>query len=196
VTDLGDVSLGFQYQPLRSGGSLPTMIMFGSFSLDTGRSPYEINIDEDLATGNGYYSATAGISMSKTIDPIIVFGNIGYTYNFEAEGVNQHRNGLTLTDVTPGDAISGTIGLGFSLSYNVSMNFSYQYTYRHSTTYTWKEMSATESGSQTSSLFYIGTGWRFSPTYSINMKVGIGLTDEDPDFVVSFRLPFEFDLSE
>ncbi|MCB2149458.1 MAG: SPOR domain-containing protein [Deltaproteobacteria bacterium] len=196
VTDLGDVSVGFQYQPLRTGGSLPTSIVYGSFSFPMGRSPYEINIDEDLATGNGYYSASAGLSLSKTIDPIIAFGNIGYTYNFTEVGLSQPRNGLTLNEVDPGDSISGTIGMGFSLSYNVSMNFSYQYTYRFGTTYTWREIPETESGTQTSSLLYIGTGWRFSPKHSLNMKVGIGLTNEDPDFVVSFRIPFEFDLSD
>ncbi len=196
VTDLGDVSVGFQYQPLRTGGSLPTTIVFGSFSFPMGRSPYEIDIDEDLATGNGYYSASAGLSLSKTIDPIIAFGNIGYTYNFSEEGLSQPRNGLTLTEVDPGDSINGTIGMGFSLSYNVSMNFSYQYTYRFKTIYSWREIPKTESGSRTSSMLYIGTGWRFSPKHSLNMKVGIGLTDEDPDFVVSFRLPFEFDLGD
>lgn len=196
VTDLGDVSMGFQYQPLRSGGALPTTILFGSFTFDMGRSPYEINIDEDLATGNGYYSASAGLSMSKTIDPIIAFGNVSYNYTFKAEDLSQPRNGLTLIEVDPGDSISGTLGMGFALSYNVSMNFSYQYTYRFSSTYTWEEIADTHSGSQTQSMLYIGTGWRFTPKTSLNMKVGIGLTDEDPDFVVSFRLPFEFDLSD
>lgn len=196
VTDLGDVSVGFQYQPLRTGGSFPTTILFGSFAFPMGRSPYEINIDEDLATGNGYHSAAAGMSFSKTIDPIIAFGTIGYTYNFNAEDLSQKRNALTLTEVDPGDSINGTIGMGFSLSYNVSMNFSYQYTYRFSTSYSWKEIPETHSGARTSSLLYIGTGWRFTPKYSLNMKVGIGLTDEDPDFVVSFRIPFEFDLGD
>ncbi|WP_170302138.1 SPOR domain-containing protein [Desulfosarcina widdelii] len=196
VTDLGDVSVGFQYQPLRSGGTLPTTILFGSFTFDMGRSPYEINVDKDLATGNGYYSAAAGLSMSKTIDPIIAFGNVSYNYTFKAESLNQPRNGLTLREVDPGDSISGTLGMGFALSYNVSMNFSYQYTYRFSSTYTWEEIADTYSGSQTQSMLYIGTGWRFTPKTSLNMKVGIGLTDEDPDFVVSFRLPFEFDLSD
>lgn len=196
VTDLGDVSVGFQYQPLRTGSSFPTTIVFGSFAFPMGRSPYEIDIDEDLATGNGYYSASAGLSLSKTIDPIIAFGNIGYTYNFSETGLSQPRNGLTLTEVDPGDSINGTIGMGFSLSYNVSMNFSYQYTYRFSTSYSWQEIPETESGTRTSSMLYIGTGWRFSPKHSLNMKVGIGLTDEDPDFVVSFRIPFEFDLGD
>jgi outer membrane biosynthesis protein TonB len=196
VTDIGDVSVGFQYQPLRSGSALPTTILFGSFSFDMGRSPYEINIDKDLATGNGYYSASAGLSMSKTIDPIIAFGNVSYNYTFKAEGLSQPRNGLTLTEVDPGDSISGSLGMGFALSYNVSMNFSYQYTYRFSSTYVWKEIADTHSGSNTQSMLYIGTGWRFTPKTSLNMKVGIGLTDEDPDFVVSFRLPFSFDLSD
>lgn len=196
VTDLGDVSVGFQYQPLRSGGALPTTLLFGSFTFDMGRSPYEIDIDNDLSTGNGYYSASAGLSMSKTIDPIIAFGNVSYNYTFEAKSLGQSRNGLTLTEVDPGDSISASLGMGFALSYNVSMNFSYQYTYRFSSTYSWAEIEDTESGSNTQSMLYIGTGWRFSPKTSLNMKVGIGLTDEDPDFVVSFRLPFEFDLGD
>ncbi|BBO68039.1 hypothetical protein DSCA_19690 [Desulfosarcina alkanivorans] len=192
TTELDDISTGLQYQPLRSKEGWPVVILLGRVTFPTGQSPYEININEELATGNGYYSAFGGLSLSKTIDPVIAFGNIGYTYNFKDESLSQRRNGLELTGISPGDSISGSVGMGFSLSYNVSMNFSYQYSYQMNTQYTWREIPKTDSGSRTSSLFYIGAGFRLSQKYSINLKVGIGLTDEDPDFVVGFRIPFQF----
>ncbi len=196
TTELGDISTGFQYQPLRIKDNWPAIILLGRVSFPTGRSPYEIDVDNDLATGNGYYSAFGGLSVSKTIDPVITFGNIGYTHNFNEKGLSQERHRLQLTGVYPGDSIGGTVGMGFALSYNVSMNFSYQYTYRMNTQYTWREIPKTNSSARTSSLFYIGTGLRFSQKYSLNIKIGIGLTDEDPDFVVGFRIPFEFSFSK
>lgn len=196
VTDLGDPSFGFNYQPFKSGGSLPTTIVFGSFSLPMGRSPYEINPDTELATGNGYYSASAGISLSKTIDPIIAYGSLSYTYDVEVSDLDQkYSDGRILTKVEPGADIGLNIGIGYSLSYNASMTFSYQYVHRFENLYHYQNSATVSSGTSTSSILSIGTGWRFSPQYTVNLKVGIGLTDEDPDFIFTLRLPFEFDMN-
>jgi flagellar motor protein MotB len=193
VTDLGDVTAGLQYQPIRSGGSFPALILIGRYTFPMGRSPYDINPDHELATGQGYASADGALSLSKTIDPIIAFGTFNYTYNFEAEDLSQVRSGgRILTKVKPGQEFGLSVGIGFAMSYKVSLNMAYQYVYRLENEYFWQDSESTLSGTSVSSVLSLGTGWRLSPKFSMYFKVGIGLTDDDPDFIFSMRLPFEF----
>jgi len=195
VTDLGDLSLGLKYQPLKTGSKFPTLVTFGTFTFDTGRSQYEINPETELATGNGYQSASLGLSLSKTIDPIVAFGTVSYVFAFSADGLNQRRPGdVTLKKAEPGDSIGLNIGFGYAMSYKVSLNFSYQYIYRFEDNYLWENDRETTSGSRTFSILSIGTGWQLSPTLSTILRVGIGLTNDDPDFIFSLRMPFQFEL--
>ncbi len=195
VSDIGDVSLGFLYQPFKTDSVWPATIFTSSYKFDWGRSPYEIIPEEELATGSGYATVSAGLSFSKTVDPIIAFGNLSYAYNFIKDGLDQkRRNGLSLEKVEPGERLGFTLGMGYALSYNVSLNFSFQYSHQLNTKYYWSNDTDTDSGARTSSVFSIGSGWRLSPKQSISFKLGIGLTDEDPDFTFSFRIPFEFNL--
>jgi hypothetical protein len=196
VTDIGDVSGGFQYQPLSSKGGRPAFILFGSYTFPWGRSPYEINPDTELATGQGYPSAQGGFSLSKTIDPIMAYGSAGYSYNFPVDNLHQIRRVgdemKTLEEVEPGDRVDGSLGFGLALSYNVSLNASFQYSYYFGSEYTWDDGTTSKSANTTGATVSIGTGWRLSPGTIVNLKVGMGLTQNDPDFTFSLRIPFEF----
>ncbi len=193
VNDLGDVSLGVQWQPFKSGGALPAAILQATVTLPSGRSPYEIDPESELSTGSGYYTASAGVTFSRTVDPIVAFGSLSYDHNFDINSLDQKRSGgRVLTEVDPGDRINGSIGIGYALSYKVSLNLSYQYSYNFATTYHWKATQDTKRAAYSSSIFSIGTGWRITPTRSIYIKVGIGLTNDDPDFLFSIRVPFRF----
>ncbi len=197
VTDLGDASAGLQYQPFKSGGDWPAMIVFLQGSFPTGRSPYKIDPETELSTGSGYYAATGGLTFSKSIDPVVPFGSVFYTYGFPTTDVDQiQSSGLVLTEVDPGESYGFSLGMASALSYKTSMNFSYQYTYHKETEYDFTDGSAYYSNSWVTSSFSIGAGWRLSPKYSLFVKVGIGLTSDDPDFTVSFRIPVRFDLGD
>lgn len=195
VTDLGDLSLGLRYQPFKTGGKIPTLITFFDYVFDTGRSPYEINPQTELATGKGYPTASLGISLSRSIDPIVAFGTVSYTFSFSVDDLSQKRPGdVVLSKVEPGDSVGLNIGFGYAMSYKVSLNFSYQYVYRFEDRFFWENTDETTTGSRTFSILSIGTGWQLSPTLSIIMRVGIGLTNDDPDFIFSLRTPFQFKL--
>ena len=195
VTDLGDVSAGLQYQPFKSGGDWPAMIVFLQGSFPTGRSPYKIDHDTELSTGNGYYAATGGLTFSKTIDPVVPFGSLFYTYGFPTTDTDQIQpSGQTLTEVDPGESFGFSLGMASALSYKTSMNFTYQYAYHKESEYDFANGSVYNSNSWVTSSLSIGAGWRLSPKYSLFVKVGIGLTSDDPDFTFSIRIPVRFDL--
>lgn len=195
VNDLGDISIGFQFQPIKVGGQKPAVTFSSNLSCPTGRSPYEIDRETDISTGNGHYAISTGISLSKSIDPLIAFGSFNYTCNFSEDGLNQtvYANQV-LIKTAPGDILGFSMGFATALSYNVSLNMSYQYSYKMESTFYFEENQSTKSRSTVSSIFSVGTGWRYSPKRTINVRISIGLTENDPNVTVSFILPIEFAL--
>ena len=197
ATDIGDVSLGIQYQPIKAGGKFPTTILSAGVSFPTGTSPYKIDPSTSLATGNGYYSFSGGVSFSKTLDPLVAFGNLTYSYGLEQGGLSQYvvdskKKVLgTLLKVDPGSAIGFSLGFGYALSYQASLNLSTQFTYSFGSRYFYDTL-VYDSGSSVSSSFNVGTGWRVTPTRSVYFTLGLGLTINDPDFAFAIRVPFEF----
>jgi hypothetical protein len=192
TSDMGDISLNMSYQPFKSGGDWPTTTITMGGTLPTGRSPYKINRDTDLSTGSGFYGVSLGVNMSKSIDPAMVYGSIGLSHSFERDNLSQNINGAMLKDVKPGMSYNAAIGLAYAISYVLSMNVSFNYGYGASTVYRFSNATdATTPGFSTGSLG-IGVGWRVSPLTTLSLGLSIGLTNNDPDFGFSFRVPFSF----
>lgn len=193
ATDLGDISLGVTFQPFKAGGSIPTTIFSITASIPTGSSPYEISLADSMSTGSGYYAISGGVSLSKVIDPLVAFGSLSYTYGLEKSGLSQYwSTNETLTKIEPGSSIGLSLGFGYALSYQASLNLSAQFAYSFTSKYVTNDVNTYETGTYLSSSFNVGTGWRITPSRSLYISLGIGLTTNDPDVALSFRVPFEF----
>jgi len=192
VNDIGDISVGGQWQPFKTGGDWPAPIFYGNIVVPSGRSPFKIVQEEDLSTGNGFYSLNAGMSVNKALDPIVAFANFSVGYNHEVSKLNQRYSENLLKKVKPGDNIGFSTGIGYAFSYQVSMFMSFQYSYQFNSRYYFKKSDMARSGSSVNALFNIGTRWNLSPRRSLTTQLGIGLTNTSSDFVLSVRIPFEF----
>lgn len=195
VHDLGDSSVGFKYQPFKAGNGWPSPILHLRGTLPASRGDYEINPETELSTGSGLYAASAGFSIYHPFDPVSAFASLNYKHRFEKDDLKQRRGSRILTEVDPGDRISGALGFGYALSYKVSLSLSFSYTYGLNTEYQWQNGSTTDSGDIVYSSLNLSTNWRLSPKQSIIVGVGTGFTDDDPDFTFSLRIPLQFDLS-
>lgn len=194
MTDLGDISLELKYQPFKAGKRWPSPIFNTNLSLPTGRGEYEINPNQELSTGSGLYELSAGVSASKPIDPVNVFGSLNYRYRFDQDNIGQRlRDGL-LQKVEPGNSISANLGFGYSISYRVALSLSLSYSYGFSNTYHFADGNEDKSGDSVSSSLSLSTSWRISPKRSIIVGVNKGLTNDSSDFGLSLRVPIEFDL--
>lgn len=60
VYDFGDISFTGRWQPFAYVPGKMSTTLFGTLSTKTGVSPYEIDINEQLSTGSGYYSIGVG----------------------------------------------------------------------------------------------------------------------------------------
>ena len=192
VTDIGDMTFGVSLRPFKKSAYIPNMTVSGSVTLPTGRSPYKIDPAVELSTGSGLYSVSTGISLSKTIDPIVAFGSMSYSHSLKRTGLHQHIEGLVLTGVDPGDSIGFSLGMAYAMSYRVSINLGFSYSYGFSSTYHYDSLTR-ETPIGTSSSFSIGTGWKLSPARAISVALNIGLTGSD-NFSLSLGIPFDFNL--
>jgi len=204
ATDLGDINLGIAWQPFKAGGSIPATIVSFGVSLPTGSSPYEVNLENELSTGSGYYGVSVGVSLSKVVDPLVAFGNLSYSYGILETGLSQiiyedptnPASKIYLTEIKPGGSLGFAFGFGYALSYQASMNLSAQFGYSFGSEYTNESTtggsSTSKTGSSLSSSFNVGTGWRITAARSIYASLGIGLTSNDSDVSLSLKFPFEF----
>ncbi|MFW6080875.1 MAG: SPOR domain-containing protein, partial [Desulfosalsimonas sp.] len=170
VSDFGDVDFGMNYQPIRSGGGFPSVILRTTLTTPMGRSPYDINPDTELSTGSGGYALSGAMSLSKSVDPVMVYGTLGYEYKFPIRDLDfKLEQGGTLERYDRGNSIEVSMGMGYSLSYNTSITLGYSYTYTLEAKRYFKESEPQTYPTRASSSLSIGTSWRISPKFRINM---------------------------
>nr|WP_145928427.1 transporter [Pseudomonas sp. TCU-HL1] len=190
VYSLGDISASLRWQPWSSTRGRPVTTLFATLGLPTGESPYDINSENDLSTGNGYYSLGVGANMSYVIDPVVLFGSVGYTYNLPVRDIHQMRGGRILEDVEPGDTLNFSMGFAYALSYDVSLATSYQMAYTMKPTYKFQNANL-EGTEQTSSIMNFSLGLRTSPDYIVNINAGFGMTEDSPDVLLGLSVPLD-----
>src|SRR5690554_123783 len=188
-SDMGDVSFTFRYQPFSYVPGKMSTTLFGSFKSATGTSPYEIDINRQLASGSGYYSVSAGASFSKVLDPVVVFSSLSFSYAFNETGLNQVRGGRVLEKVEPGNSLSLSGGFAYSLSYDVSLSISAQVGFTDETVLTFSDGGEAVAEDQVSALVNFALGIRVSDKTIINTNVGFGLTEDSPDVLIGVSLP-------
>ncbi len=195
ASGLGDVSINARWQPYAYVPGELSKTVTGSFKTKTGSSPFKTVGSKTLPTGSGYYSLSGGLSMSKVVDPVMLFGSGSVSYAIPEKDVNQPRSGALLMEVKPGLTASFSGGFAYSLSYDVSMSMSFQGSYTNKSTYVFRNSTGTfsdvESAASMTGLFNISLGIRVSPKTITNIGVGFGMTDDAPDMILSLSLPID-----
>ena len=188
---LGDVSFGLRYQPFPVKIGTVNTTLYTTFSTATGDSPYDINTLNEVSSGKGYYSLGGGVSMSKVVDPVVLFGSVGYTHAFDATDLNQIRGSRILEEVETGDSLSFSFGLAYSLSYEVSLSASYQQSYNFETNFLFANGERASSEDSTSSVVNMSLGLRTAKNRIVNFSFGYGLTEDSPDVLLGLSIPVD-----
>jgi len=203
---IGDVSLLLNYEFLGEGEDHPALIWNNQIKGPTGRSPYGIqiltqpqnnnlNYPAALATGNGVWSYTTGLSFIQTTSPAILFGNISYTYNFR-----RHINNINSQPPSaPGDVSAGNIfgfgfGTAFAINDKMSMTFGYNEKIAQETRLrpdggSWQNIVGSNSNAAALAL---GMSYAMNSSTTFVTNVAIGLTRDAPNFQISFKVPYAF----
>jgi hypothetical protein len=215
VTDsgLGDVSAGLSYRVMRETARRPDIVAFVRGKAPTGHDPFGVGLIEvpgsqgnlkipaRLSTGTGVWGAAAGVSVLKTIDPMVVFGSLTYFHNFkhhfpDLDGVVGEQPGSARI----GGELQYGVGVAFALNDQSSLDASFTERFlNHSSLLydpkdpTKKAVWQTIVGSQ-ANVGELNLGATFSLTRHLTLltNFGVGVTQDAPDMNVSVRLPWQF----
>ena len=208
---LGDIAVSANYKLFSEGASRPDTVLTVGVTAPTGRAPYGIDwrvierdddeyirfaVPEKQPIGNGVWQANFGLSAIKTMDPAIVFANIGYVRSFtrsfgDIDTDPQTRN--------PGDVKLGNsfyFGAGVAFAFNertsLSLSFSDRLSGKASLRYKgspWTKVIGSDANAAT---FNMGVTYALSEHTTMVTMLGVGLTPDAPDFSLTFKIPYMF----
>jgi hypothetical protein len=167
---LGDVNGALRWAALHEEGMIPETTVSLTVKSDTG------DIERNL--GTGFWTLGAGVSLVKTIDPVVFFGSLGYTAVLEKNAID------------PGDQIPYSLGMGFSLNDRVSFSTSLAGTALLRTEVNGREIPG--SGADLHSLNFAVT-IQLARHVFFEPFVNFGLTEESTDFVAGINIPFRLE---
>ena len=197
---IGDIELGAHYQ---INGTPPYFIGNVTFKTETGTGPFDIKrdasgVEQDLATGSGFYSVEPNMTVIYPSDPAVLFANIGYEWNI-SQSVNKNIGGEIVDSFDPGDGIDATVGMGFAVNDRLSFDLGYKHTFLMATdtrvTDTTTNATRTDkSDSLTVGSLLFGMGYRVSDNVNVNLDFEYGVTADAPDMTATLRVPIAFNL--
>ncbi len=201
---IGDVSVAGYYQLVKESARWPDLVASVRVRAPTGRDPFglkliapdgnnnNLNVPEDLPTGSGLWSATMSVSALRTYDPVILFGNLGYTYNLPGsfDDISPVLGQKNPAKVKLGNPFQLSGGLAIALNDRAAVSFSVS-TSMAGATHTKSQASDNYDrvpGSSTSTAtLNIGASYLLPSGWSLNGQIANGLTPDAPNFVMSFR---------
>ncbi len=192
TTTFGDIQVGGRWQPfsLTRGGT--SMSINGSLRLPTGRSPFQTVQGHDLGTGQGYLSGTLGLNLSKVIDPVALFGSASLTLADAVNHLNDTNNGRTLVALKAGPSIGFGAGFAYALSYDITTTLSFQEAVSAPSHLIFADNTSAHTAQQVSGVVNLGLGVRVSPKTTVNFSLGLGLTQDSPNFSLGMNMPLSF----
>ncbi len=190
--NLGDIEIAGRYQIMNAGGGWPFLIGNLRLKSRTGVDPFEVPIDPgtglqtELPTGSGFFAVQPSITAIMPSDPVVLYATMGYLYNMSRD------IGGAVGEIDPGDSISASFGMGFSLNEQTSFSLGYAHDYVFKTEQ--NGLPIPNSDELHVGRMLLGFGYRVTDETSINLNVDAGLTDDAPDARVMIRVPMRFDL--
>lgn len=200
----GDASIGASYRLRRESAGWPDLVVNARIKFPTGKHPYGIEfvevegsegnlqVPESLSTGTGVYGASVGLSALKTLDPMVLFGNVTYFHNFPRSFSDISENpGDQPGRVRVGSAFQFGAGLAFALNEKSSISMSYtqrlvQRTKTRLDGDVWKPVVGSQANV---ALVNLGATFSLNQRLSLIVNTGIGLTDDSPDMAINVRVP-------
>ncbi len=207
---IGDVTLSSSYRLFPETPTRPEIALNASVGIPTGQAPYGISwnvLERDndnfirfavptrQPTGQGVWGVNFGASMLKTLDPAILFANVGITHTFARHFADLDTSPDTVSPgkVDLGNAFNYGVGVAFALNERMSLSMSLAQRLngsariRPDATGLWERIIGSDGNAAT---LGIGMTYALSERMTFVGNLGIGLTPDAPDFSITAKLPF------
>lgn len=207
---LGDVNFSVNYKILTETADRPDTVLTLGVTAPTGLAPYGIKwvnvapnsqyeqfaVPTRQPTGNGVWQGTLGASFVKTMDPAIVFGNIGYIHSLSRSfrDIDTDPQIVTPGSVRLADVFYYGAGLAFAFNdrSSLSLSFSDRINGKDSLRQRggpWTKIIGSQANAATLNL---GFTYALNPHTTFVTVLGMGMTPDAPDFTLTFKVPYMF----
>ena len=206
-SDIGDISAGVYYRLFQETPTSPDVVFNARLKAPTGKDPYGIKFrtvpgnnnlsaPDDLPTGNGVWTLSTGLTFVKTVDPAILFANIGYAHNFTRgfSDISGDPNLKISGEIDLGDSYQLGGGLAFALNDRMSFSTSYahRFTQKSRIKQDGQSWSSVVGSDSSSGLLNFGVTYAMTDRLSMVTNVGLGVTPDAPDVSVGIKFPYNF----
>jgi len=171
---LGDFSVGLAKTVLREERWWPDVIL--RVNWDTGTGERDNN---DVVLDGGFQDIRGSVSLTKRQDPLVFVGGAFYETVFEED------------DIDPGDRFGFSIGTFLAASPTTSLSVVLNQSFIDEFEVGGQKIDGSD---RVESILSFGAGAILGPNVLLSAAVGVGLTDDSPDYSVSISLPIRFSI--
>ena len=173
----GDVELAWTTQFARERQSMPSLLGIVSWTARTGG--FELG-DAD-SPGIGFHTLQAGLTAVKRQDPMVFYGSLSRGW----------RLGRTIAgvDIEPGDTIGLKLGTILAASPETSLRLAFDVSRTARTRVNGQKAPGTD---MSVGILELGLGSVLSARTILDLRVGIGLTSDAPNYRIDVALPVRF----
>jgi hypothetical protein len=192
---LGDISASVSRQITTEHGRMPDMLANVLFKSTTGKDAFNLTSSQ-VALGTGFNALQGNLTLAKSSDPVVFFGNLSYTANLAANhtvSANDPNNpaATMVGHFKPGDAVGFQIGSILALNPETSMTLGWDQRFTRATQLNGADLSASYLVEGT---LRLGMSYLYAPGRTLDLSFGVGLTPDTPNLQFSVGLPFRMSL--
>lgn len=173
---VGNASVGAMHKLKAESSTSPSITASANLSFPIDKKPTS-NDATELAVGSNFKTASVGLGVSKSIDPAVVFLNVGYNHTFADD-----QDGIR---TQPGKALTYSIGSGLAVNRSISMSGRISGQYQTETQYNGKALN----GSSSEPISLGGTvDYRLDDKTRLETSFDVGLTNDASDVGMGLTL--------
>jgi hypothetical protein len=169
----GDFSVGLAKTVLRERNWLPDVVLRVNWNTGTGDRQ-----NSDVPLGAGFQELTGSVSLIKRQDPLVFVGGGFYQWAYDQED-----------DIDPGDSYGFSIGTFLAASPNTSLSVVLNQSFGDEVEVAGQRIRGSDT---VQSVLALGASAILTRNVLLSGAVGVGLTDDSPDYSVSLSLPIRF----
>ena len=109
----GDVAAGISMQLAREKPGRPEMVGSLQVRAPTGADSYSGD-GTGVALGSGHWAVATGVQFVRTSDPVVLYWGVGYSHQFETQGLGR--------DIQPGENLDYSMGIGLAVNNDLTLS--------------------------------------------------------------------------
>jgi hypothetical protein len=165
------------------------------FKSTTGADSFTLTSSE-VALGTGFNALSGNLTMAKSSDPVVFFGNLAYTQNFAANHTipstdPTNPGATTVGRISPGASMGFTLGSILALNPETSMTLGWDQRWTRVSQLNGTDIPASYLVEGT---LRLGTSYVYAPGKTVDLSFGVGLTPDTPSIQFSVGFPFRMPL--